>query len=415
MPRPSPQRRTLPFIAAFIGGGLVALAASTIDWGSVPGTSRVEANEALYRARDWGRASPSKLNMSVFTFSDRDRNGRYNLGDKPLTRIAVRLTRPDDSSRIIRSNVNGYANFSMQREGKEADITVLGREYRFEVLPPPGWEVTTGNALQRSAFMAVPGSIAGMGAQEPPATVGLTPPATISGRWPEHAGDRLMLRSDDGQELSTRLDGGGRFRVDATPGRWRLTDEDGRETFVELAYAPVVVGAPPKTAATANGAPAAAAAAPRRRRVIGFDDLQRSFIEKIAAGYGGLAWEYLLAVENQFYKGPGYINGLASGARVAYNSSGHPVTISALEDGQSFDFISGLFSVAWHNAEGETLRIRAYRRDTLIATNDLRLSHLSPVLFYAGYRNVDRVTLETAHYWQFVLDDLVVALDDASP
>lgn len=51
------------------------------------------ATSGLYAERDWDRGTPSKLNISVFTFGDRNRNGRYDVGDKPLNRIAVRLRR----------------------------------------------------------------------------------------------------------------------------------------------------------------------------------------------------------------------------------------------------------------------------------------------------------------------------------
>ena len=143
---------------------------------------------------------------------------------------------------------------------------------------------------------------------------------------------------------------------------------------------------------------------------IHFDDLTRSFIEKLAAGYAGLDWSYLLAVDNQFYKGPGYINGLMSGANVAYNSSGHPVTVRGVEPGARFDFVGGFFSVAWHNAEGETLIVRAWRDGERVAEEKFSLSHLNPVYLHANFRGITRLELETQHYWQFVVDDLVVAL-----
>jgi hypothetical protein len=86
------------------------------------------------------------------------------------------------------------------------------------------------------------------------------------------------------------------------------------------------------------------------------------------------------------------------------------VTISALTPGESFDFVGGYFSVAWHNAEGETLHIRAWRGDQLLAEDRLRLSHLTPTYFQADYQGITRLQFETEHYWQFVVDDLQFAL-----
>ena len=110
-----------------------------------------------------------------------------------------------------------------------------------------------------------------------------------------------------------------------------------------------------------------------------------------------------------------YINGLISGKNVAYNSSGHPVTISGL-GGKPFDFLGGHFSVAWHNAEGETLIVRAFRGgadgpgEVQVAEERISLTHLNPVYLQADFHNITRLTLETEHYWQFVVDDLRFAL-----
>ena len=127
--------------------------------------------------------------------------------------------------------------------------------------------------------------------------------------------------------------------------------------------------------------------------------------KKIPNKHLGLNWDYLLAVDNQQYNGPGYVNGLTSGHAVAYNSSGHPVTISALE-GEVFDFVGGYFSVAWNNAQGETLDIAAWRGDERVATHELKLSYLGPVWLDADLRSIDKLTLTSRHYWQFVADDL---------
>lgn len=383
---------------AFVAGSLftaLMLKPELRGWFTV---EKAKANAALYAPRDWNRVTASKLNISVFAFSDRNRNGLYDTADKPLNRIAVRLTRPDGSTRIERSNINGFANFSMQKEGSDADISQLNEAYEFELLPPPGWEITTSNAVQRSSFRAVRGAISGIGADTAPKVVGLAPPPKLTGRASVLSGS-VKAESQRGTRLNSSVDDNGDFAFTLAPGKWSISqDEEENTRQVDVGYAPIVLGT------TVSGV--SERSTPRKTVTVGFDDIDRSPIEKIASGYAGLAWDYLLAVDNQFYKGPGYVNGLMSGSKVAYNSSGHPVSISALRVGESFDFVGGYFSVAWHNAEGETLHIKAWRDTELVAEDKLTLSHLTPVYFQADYRDITKLQLETEHYWQFVVDDL---------
>jgi len=136
-----------------------------------------------------------------------------------------------------------------------------------------------------------------------------------------------------------------------------------------------------------------------------FDWLKRSDLEKIPNGHLSLNWDYLLAVDNQSYGGPGYVNVLNSGHAVGYNSSGHPVTITAPK-GQIFDFIGGYFTVAWDSANGEILELEAFRGNKSVARHELRLSHLGPTWLDADLRGIDKLILSTRHYWQFATEDL---------
>jgi hypothetical protein len=144
--------------------------------------------------------------------------------------------------------------------------------------------------------------------------------------------------------------------------------------------------------------------------VVDFETVTRSEITKMPNGIGGLNWDALLAVDNEFYGGEGYINATMSGKYVAYNTSGYPVTIE-LEDG--FDFRGGYFAVAWRSAEGETLQIRAWRGEELLGSESLPLSAMGPFWFDADYRDITRLEIATAHYWQFVTDDLTFGLKTA--
>jgi hypothetical protein len=115
-------------------------------------------------------------------------------------------------------------------------------------------------------------------------------------------------------------------------------------------------------------------------------------------------------VDNQYYGGPGYVNGLQSGRMVAYNSSGHPVTITPDVGRESFDFVGAYFSVAWPAAQGEELLVQAWRQGQRVGQEKVALSYLGPVWFQADYLQIDRLELSSAHYWQFVVDDMAFRL-----
>ena len=118
-----------------------------------------------------------------------------------------------------------------------------------------------------------------------------------------------------------------------------------------------------------------------------------------------------MAVANQTYNGPGFVNVLRSGRNVGYNSSGHPVTITPSPGRRYFDFVGGWFGVAWPKAEGETLLVEAWRDGQSIAREEMTLFYLGPIWFDADFRQIDRLTLATAHYWQFIAEDMLFRVE----
>ena len=145
------------------------------------------------------------------------------------------------------------------------------------------------------------------------------------------------------------------------------------------------------------------------KKLVDFEDVTYSTIQKIPNGVGGVNWNNLIATDFLLYKGEGYVNNRMSGKYVGYNTSGQPVTISKEE---GFDFYGGYFGVAWLNeAEGETLEIRAWRGDELIGEEEFHLSALGPFYFDADYRNITKLELKTKHYWQFVVDDILLGIN----
>ncbi len=412
MPTPRQTAAGLLFFGAFC---LLATALYRMGIGAAPPAPEpaapAAATEALpddfYPDRDWDDYHGHSLHMSVFPFRDRNRNGRYDTGDMPMASVAVVLDRPDGSQRMKRSNVNGYTNFDMYDGEGETDINRAGPRYTFTVEAPPGWHVTTGNARQATRFKRLAGSPAGLVAESPPDVVGLAPDLTIGGRLPVNdAGTRFFLAGPGDRQIQLAADAEGYFSAPVLPGRWRLLAErDGDSVTlheVSVDEAPVVLSAVSEVASRPPPLP--------RREVQRFDHLHRSVIDKLASGDHGLRWNYLLATDNQLYRGPGFVNVLRSGHAVGYNSSGHPVTIASATPGGRFDFVGAYFGTAWAESEGEMLDIEAWRGSHRVAQDSVKLSHLGPAWFQADYRDITRVELRTRHYWQFITEDMAFRL-----
>lgn len=374
-----------------------------------------DARATPYAHRDWESGGPGGLDISVFVYRDRNRNGEYDKRDLPMPGVSVTLLKPVGAPEREQSNVNGYTNFRMHLRPGDNSISRTDAFYHFELQTPPGWQVTSGNIRQSSRFRALTGSPAGLVAESPPDAVGLAPLLTISGHIEEAAQQiSLVATAPDGRRVPVTPGAQGQFRLDAYAGEWTLTvtyagQSDPVVRQVSVADVPVVLSSVSRRE-TVTARPAKV----HRVRET-FDALPYSGIEKLPRGHNGLDWHYLLAVHNQTYRGPGYVNGMVSSPGVGYNSSGHPVTIAGLAPGDRFDFNGGYFSLAWPGSEGETLDVTGWRGPAPVYRDTMTLSYLGPVWFQADYHDIDRLTLATSHYWQFVSDDLEFRLPTPQP
>lgn len=370
-----------------------------------------EADKYYSPRSDWSTFSRGDLNISGFVYRDRNRNGVYDLGDRPMAAIAFEMTAPEGEKTVNRSNVNGFANFRMSVTKQNAEVTGPG-EHHFRVIVPPGWFVTSDNGEQTSGFEVLTSSPADIVAKTtPPVPVGLAPELSIFGHVAARNADGdLVVPTDasisavapDGQIVDVIVDGTGTFAVPASEGVWRLTARQaGTNAWIERKVS--VNEAPVRLSTLVFGDTIPAPA--RHQTEIDFENVSKSVLAKIPSGVGGVDWLYLNVTEMLFYNGPGYVNSAISGGYVAYNSSGHPVTISSKE---GFDFVGAYFGIAWRTAEGEELLIKAWRNGELVGEEAIRLSSLGPVWFDAEYRDINKITLTTRHYWQFVTDDMIV-------
>jgi hypothetical protein len=340
------------------------------------------------------------------------------MNDQPMAGAAFKLT--GGGKAINRStNKSGFGNFSVSALNRNEDVVNRG-EYEFLALIPPGWLLTTNNASQQTFFEIMPGAPGDMISSTPIQPVGLAQELSIRGRLASSTvgtlahtpapGSANQIRaravSPAGKEQEIVADQSGLFTFAAAPGTWTITAEDmaGRrsgERKVEVSASPVWV------AALVPGEDRRGDAG--RSTSISFDDLVSSGIKEIPSGYHGLNWANWVATHQKFYDGEGYPNTTMSGEFVAYNSSGHPVSISRE---RPFDFVGGYFGSAWLRAEGETLRVKGWRRGTLAYDDTIKLSALGPVYFAASFQGITRLEFATGRYWQFVCDDLDFLLSD---
>lgn len=351
---------------------------------------------AYYPKADWASLRPDTMIMSSHAFNDRNRNGIYEVGERPIAKVAFQMKRPDGIHVLGWTNIDGFANFQLASDPKKGDFFAPGT-YSFTAIVPPGWRATSDNVVQRRRIRALKGSPAGLVSDDLPVSVGLTPDLRIAGRLTgARASDaRVLLTGPDGRRIEVRTGPEGTFEAEVSPGRWRVK-AGGRERTVEVGFAPVRLSAfdPAAQPAPAAGTPF----------MLDFDELLSSrAILELPNGYAGLDWWSWVAVQNRMYNGEGFLNGTLSGDTAIYNSSGHPARISSRTP---FDFVGGFFTVAWAEAEGEVLRIRAWRGNDLVHEDEVPLSALGPVWFDADYRGVTRIDFATDHFWQAVADDL---------
>ena len=330
-------------------------------------------------------AADGELNISQFVFRDLNRNGIYDLGESPYAGVPVRLRQFGHGLVVEESNLSGFANFVMSAGGSDdAQITGPGRLI-VEVEPPEGLEITTGNPLQRSEAILVPGSPAGLAIDPTLPFVGVAPVLTIE------AGEALRCGGDS----------------DAP----RSEARGGAEVCAAAAgAATVILGEAPRTVAL-DGWPVRIAAGigepsegPASR--IGFEEIISSMnIQEVPTGYGGLIWHNWVVVHRKYYGGWGYVNGTAEGQFAAYNSSGHPARMAS--DGP-FDLVGMLVSVAWPRAMKAPVTIEALRDGEVVASDSFVASNMRPLWFAPGWNGIDELRLAHDTYWQVVIDEVAV-------
>ncbi|CDX20308.1 conserved exported hypothetical protein [Mesorhizobium sp. ORS 3324] len=384
------------FISALVLAGAVALVAPALRWRRRRRKVRGSPDPARdYAPRtDWS-GSRGQLNYSSFVFMDVDGDGKFGQADRPMSGIVVRAY--DGKGALLaalRTNNGGFANFPMSTTKRRAVLRAPGT-YRFCVSVPKGWRVTTGNEDQLMRLNAVPGSPAGLAGEDLPAMVGLSPARFVRGVT--EAGVTLSLLGK-GRLLETSQIAPGSFHLDLPAEADALTiSGSGLDRRLALSPYPADLGL----------LRAGAIAAEVALETIGFDGVTALPFQKVPCGHGGLDWRNLNALTSLYIKdSQGYLNGNLSDGYTTYTSSGHPAEFASATP---FGFHSVKLTAAWLNAEGEVALVESWLGGDLVASDEIVLSALAPVHYAPMLKAATRVRLSTRHYWQLVLDELVLA------
>ncbi len=344
------------------------------------------------------------MNISCFVYRDINRNGIYDLNDRPYSGLPFTLERPDRDPVFGSSNIAGFANFKMSLNNTDKPISSPG-VYKVIAKPRGDWHVTSGNLEQRLEIEELQGSPGGLVAAQTLKPLGVAPILSISGKIePGENGDiqdySITATSPDNESTELTPSEEGKFSLPASRGEWRLAlttpGDIKRSRSVIVGDYPVLMS---------NFSPEKNYSSKRDQvRIIGFDDLTTSdTLYEIPNGYGGLNWHNWISTHHKFYQGSGYINATVSGEFLAYNSSGHPASISS---DKAFDLHGFYIGVAWPKAELHDVLVTAWRQNTIQYQDKFRSSILGPVWFDAGYENITRVEFSTEKFWQLVIDDL---------
>lgn len=361
--------------------------------------SALAAEDALHSyyqgLGNWEENGRGDINLSTFIYFDVNRNGIYDLTDRPMSQIVTTLEFGGNKIATQRSNENGFANFGSSKTDKEEPINAPGT-YTFEVHPPENWKITSSNTRQEAELIEVYGSIGGVGFKDMPKPIGLSPDLYIAGKVAKREESPVIsVTTPEGQSMTSKINEKGEFLIPIPDSGRYIIDYDGKNISFDVGGYPVHLGT----------LDLREEASEKSLSLVNFDDISVHGIRKIPNGYSGLNWFNINAIDSRFSRNSsGYVHGEISEGYVAYTSSGHPVTISS---DNAFGFFGGYLTAAWPRAHGETAIFEFWNGDKLISTDRVKLSVYSPVYYQPNMTGITRIAIKTEHYWQIVFDDLV--------
>lgn len=348
----------------------------------------------------------SSWKLSCFAYRDVNRDGIFNMGDRPFGALPIRMTRPDGSNVVIRSNISGFANFPVKSGDTEAAAIYGPGDHVARSYPPAGWMLTSDNERQTVSMQQLDGAPGGLMAEAPCVHIGIAPILGFSGSFsaPENAALSdfvLSATHSDGREYDIPFDPEGNFKFAGYRGDWTLTFLDEKRNIeyrrtVRLVDAAVVFSHIDLGTEADNSDVAEA-------NTVGFDDLvMTNSLFEIPSGYGGLNWNNWIATHNRLYKGAGYVNATVSSEYIAYNSSGLPAVVWSDEP---FDFVGTYIGAAWPRGEEKDVVVKAWIGDDLVHEDRLSIYNAGPVYFLANYEGITRLEIVSEIWARIAIDN----------
>lgn len=366
--------------AATLVGCILAAAVGTVLWFR-------DSNDEL-----------AELNISCFAFRDVNRNGIYDLEDRPYAGLMVEMTGPSDDASTL-SNISGFANFPMSLNNDDRPVNRAGT-YAFRPIAPDGHSFTVAGVPQTLTFTELPGSPAGLTADPTCAPIGVAADLRIIGSVGRgvDASSSAISVSSNGPDLPIDAFEGEYFFTTAEPGTWTVSVDgtDMSSRTVEVDDHPVYVSAPNDDRDSFD--------ALSDDVTIDFEGFTESdTLYEMPNGAGGLNWRNWIATHHKLYEGAGYINATTSSEYIGYNSSGHPAVVSSDEP---FDFVGTHLGVAWPDGELFDIVIQGFRGDEVVYEDRVRASTEGALYIDADYRSITRMEISSEGSWQFVADDM---------
>ena len=355
----------------------------------------------------YAASEPAKSwRFTCYAFRDVNRNGIFDIGDRPFAGLGIEMTRPDGSNISSRSNINGFTPFIVSLNDNEKAAVYNSGIYRIRSKAPNGFTFTSSLDKQSFKFVGQSNARGRLVPTELCLPVGVAPILSIGGRLiPDTDTDLSKLQItailNDKKEFPINHDEGGYYSFIGQEGNWRLEVRTLQQEVVyqrefKVADLPVRLSnidlsiKPNKKLAG-------------KVSTLSFDDLLLSdTLFEIPSGYGELSWLNWIATHSQFYKGSGYVNLTTSSEYMAYNSSGMPGQVSSKEP---FDFVGTNVGVAWPRGEEEDVIFRAWNDNKLIYEDHISPSDKTPVSFIASYNRITRLEIRSGNYERIVIDD----------
>lgn len=361
----------------------------------------------LYIYLRYFKPESSYFTLVSFVYRDVNRNGIYDLEDRPFQSLSVRLTRPDGSEVTRETNRVGFANFAMKLDARDVDIREAG-EYRLSLEGGNDWIVTSNNASQTIQLKPLVGSPSGLVLDRPIAYVGVAPALTIRGRLidsnasSKQADRSLLLESPSGENRDIQILDTGYFLVSAETGDWKCkVVADGKivlSKVLTVGTVPVIVSDSFFTKDSVDQVSAESV-------TVGFDHIIEAVagISVVPTNYEGLEWNNWSLVHQDFHSDLTNVNLAVSSGFIAATILG---TEASVEADEPFDFVGGNFGVLWPEGTEDEIIIQGWRGSELVYEDRFYGSTLGTVYFLADYRSITRLEVGHESNWHVACDDL---------